>query len=80
MDVVTKFARGGALSEFLYTDDLVLMSETIEGIWDNFLKWKEAFYSKDLQINLVKTKVMVCGGITKDCMSKSKFDPLGSAA
>ena len=32
VDVVTKFARGGALSELLYTDDLVLMSETMEGL------------------------------------------------
>ena len=29
-DVVTEFAREGALSELLYADDLVLMSETIE--------------------------------------------------
>ena len=31
VDVVTEFAREGALSE-LYADDLVLMSETIEGL------------------------------------------------
>ena len=30
VDVVTEFARLGALSELLYSDDLVLMSETIE--------------------------------------------------
>ena len=30
VDVVTEFAREGALSELLYADDLVLMSETIE--------------------------------------------------
>ena len=30
VDVVTEFARECALSELLYTDDLVLMSETIE--------------------------------------------------
>ena len=32
VDVVTEFAREGALSELLYADDLVLMSETIEGL------------------------------------------------
>ena len=31
VDVVTEFAREGVLSELLYADDLVLMSETIEG-------------------------------------------------
>ena len=31
VDVVTEFARGGVLSESLYADDLVLMSETIDG-------------------------------------------------
>ena len=41
--VVTVFAREGALSELLYTGDLDLMSETIEGIRNKFLKWKEAF-------------------------------------
>ena len=41
VDVVTEFAREGAISELLYADDLVLMSETIEGLKDKFLKWKE---------------------------------------
>ena len=30
-----------------------------------------------LKANLGKTKVMVSGGITKDGLSKSKFDPCG---
>ena len=57
VDVVTEFAREGALSELLYADDLVLMSETIEGLRNKFLKWKEAFESKGLKVNLGKTKV-----------------------
>ena len=32
VDAVTKFAREGVLCELLYADDLVLMSETIEGL------------------------------------------------
>ena len=35
VDVVTEFAREGALSELLYADDLVLMNETIEGLRNN---------------------------------------------
>ena len=67
----------GALSELLYADDLVLMSETIEGLRNNFINWKEAFESKDLKVNLWKTNVMVSGGTTKDGMPKSKADPCG---
>ena len=67
----------GALSEMLYADDLVLMNETIEGLGNNFLKWKEAFESKGLKVNLGKTKAMVCGDITKDGMPKSNVDPCG---
>ena len=54
----------------------VLKSETIEGLMDKFLKWKEAFESKGLKVNLRKIKVMsVCGSISKDGMSKRKVDP-----
>ena len=45
----------GALSELLYADDLVMMSETIEGLRDMFINWKEAFESKGLTVNLGKT-------------------------
>ena len=36
-DVVTEFAREGALSELLYADDLVLMTEAIERLRNKFL-------------------------------------------
>ena len=44
---------------------------------NKFLKWKEAFESKGLRVNLGKTNVMVCGRITKIGMSKSKVDTCG---
>ena len=75
VDAVTEFAREGALSELLYADGLVLMSETIEGLRNKFLKWNEAFESKGLKVDFGKTKVMVCGDITKDGISKSNVDP-----
>ena len=52
----------------------MLMSETIEGLWDTFLKWKEVFESMALMVNLVKTKVMVSGNIMKDGLSKGNVD------
>ena len=47
------------LCELLYADNLVLMSETIAGLRDKFLKLKEAFESNGLKVNLGKTKVKV---------------------
>ena len=38
---------------------------------------EEAFEIKSLKVNLGKTKVMVCGGITKDGISKNYVDPRG---
>ena len=52
VDVVTEFASEGALSELLYADDLILMNERINGLRNKFLKWKEAFESKGLKVNL----------------------------
>ena len=69
VDVVTEFARDGALSESLCAGDLVLMSDTIERLRDKFLKWKEALESKGLKVILGKTKVTVSSGITKDGLS-----------
>ena len=52
VDVVTAFAREGALSVLLYADDLVLMSDTTEGLRYKFVKWKEAFERKGLKFTI----------------------------
>ena len=67
--VASEFARDDALSEMLYADDLDLMNETIEGLKNKFLEWKEAIVSKGLKVIVVKTNVVVSGGITKEAMS-----------
>ena len=64
VDFITVFAREFALSDLLYADDLVLKSETLDGLGNTF-------ESKGLKVNLGITKVMVSGGITKDGMSRS---------
>ena len=43
------------LDELLYADDLVLTSETIEGLRNKFYRWKEASESKGLKVNLGQT-------------------------
>ena len=42
---VAEFARERTLSVLPYANELVLMSETIEGLRNKFLKWKEALES-----------------------------------
>ena len=42
IDVVTENVRNGLMSDMLYADDLVLTSETMEGLRTKFWKWKEA--------------------------------------
>ena len=68
VDIITEFASEGAPSELQYADDLVLMSETIEGLRDMFLKWWGAFGRKCLQVNLGKTRIMVSSSITQDAI------------
>ena len=60
------------MNEILYADDLVLMSESIENLKEKFLKWKEAFESNGLKVNLKKTKVMVSR--SKGEVLKNKVD------
>ena len=61
VDVIKENVRNGLMSEMLYADDLVLTSETMEGLREKFWKWKEVFESKGLKVNLGKTKVVVSG-------------------
>jgi hypothetical protein len=75
VDVVTESAREGLMSEMLYADDLVLTSETMEGLREKFWKWKEAFASKGLKVNFGKTKLVVSGAEGE--VSVSKVDPCG---
>ena len=56
VDIVAEFTREGELCELLYADDLVLMSETIEGLRNKFFKWKEAFESKGKKVKYGKVK------------------------
>ena len=75
VDVVMENVRNGLMSEMLYMDDLVLMSGMMEGLRQKFWKWKEAFESKGLKVNLGKTKVVMSGAEGE--VSVSKVDPCG---
>ena len=62
------------LSELLYADYFVLMSKTVGGLSNKFIKWMEVVECKGLKFDLWKTKVMNSGSI-KDGLSKSNGDP-----
>ena len=61
LDVVTENAREGLMKEVFYKDDLVLMSETMKGLKERFLKWRSALESKGLKVNFEKTKLWCVG-------------------
>ena len=52
LDVVPELAREGLLSDLLYIDGLALLSETMVGLRNRLMKWKEGFGSKGLKVNL----------------------------
>ena len=76
VDVITENVREGLMKEILYADGLVLISETIEELREKFRKWKEAFESKGMNVNLGKTKLMVSGS-GEITTTGSKIDPCG---
>ena len=68
------------LSVLQYADDLVLMSEIIEGLKNELTKWKEVFESMGLKVMFEKTKVMVSGDIKMMACLKVKLTHVGYAA
>ena len=58
-----------------YADDLILLSETMEGLKKRFLKWRSALESKGLKMNLEKTEVLVCG--SEGEVIRNRIDPCG---
>ena len=58
----------GVLSELLYADDLVLMNEIIDGLW-------EAFCSNTLKLNLGRSRVLSSGVITQNDLANSNLCP-----
>ena len=56
------------------------MSETIDGLRNKFIKWKEAFESKVLKVNLGESKLMVSGASQSMACLNVRFTHVGSAA
>ena len=61
VDAVSERVKDGSISHILYTDDLILVGETMKDLRDKFWRWKEAFEGKGMRVNLNEIKVMVSG-------------------
>ena len=59
--IVREALSHGFSWEALYTDDLVIIAESLEECVRRLLTWKEAMEEKGLRVNAGKTKIMICG-------------------
>ena len=60
LEALSREFRSGVPSEDLYTDDLVIIAESLEECVRRLLTWKEAMEKKGLRVNAGKTKIMIC--------------------
>ena len=78
VDVVIEHAREGLLNEISYSDDLVLISESLDELRERFQRWRNALKDRGLKVNVGKTKMLLTG--TKEEIVLSKIDSCGVCA
>ena len=61
LEALSREFRGGAPWELLYADDLVVISDTMEGCVEKLKAWKNGMEQKGLRVNMAKTKFLVSG-------------------
>ena len=71
--MVTEEIGKNVFQEILYADDLVIMSDSIEGSQRKLANWKDLLKTKGLKINNQKTKLIVSS--SKDKLPIGKIDP-----
>ena len=77
MQAITKHVATGLPLELLYADDLVVVAKNEDELTRNMINWKAAIELKGLQVNIGKTKFIMCsqkGGVLG---KKSDVDPRG---
>ena len=73
MDVVSREARSGLPSEFLYADDLVRKAPTMEHLGRCVTEWRASLLDKGLNVNAGKSKVMVGSSGGKTIVNPGKW-------
>ena len=61
LEALSREFCSGVPWEDLYSDDLVIIAESLEECVRRLLTWKEAMEKKGLRVNAGKTKIMICG-------------------
>ena len=57
----------------LYADDLILASESMEGLKEKMKIWREGIESKGLRVNMTKTKIKMCDSSSGKQPEKGKY-------
>ena len=57
----------------LYADDLIILTETFEGLMTKMAGWKNGLESKGLKVNMGKTKVMISGKDLHTLQTSGKY-------
>ena len=61
LEALSRDFSTGAPWELLYADDLVIAAESLDELADKFLLWRNGLESRELKVNMKKTKVMISG-------------------
>ena len=61
LEALSREFQAGEPWEDLYTDDLVIIADSVEECVRWLLIWKEGIKRKGLRVNAGKTKIMICG-------------------
>ena len=61
LEALSREFRTGCPWEFLYADDLAIVTETRDEFKNRHCLWKQKFAEKGLKVNVAKTKVLISG-------------------
>jgi len=61
MEAISREFRVALPWELLYADDLVVITETEEGLIERLNEWKNNVENRDMRVSMNKTKVMISG-------------------
>ena len=70
---LSKFLRAECREELLYTGDLALVSESLEGLKAKLETSKGALESTGLRLNVKKKKIIVIGNKVRKVRKEEKF-------
>ena len=73
LDALSSEFRTGTPWELLYADDLVIVAEIKIGLRRKLTVWKEKLEKKGLRVNILETKVMICGNNMDTLTDSGKF-------